>query len=366
MAFDFKNNYSSWLHTKVDKQNTLLFYVLYPLSLLYLYVISFKNFAFKLRLFRPKSLNGFVISVGNISIGGAGKTPFTLFLLEELLKHAARPVVLTRGYGAGLNANDFLILVNGSIFKSNISSESMNLDEPTLISRNFPTVPVVVAAKRFIAADHFLKLYKNYNPTHWILEDGFQHRKIARNFDIVLIDGLRDLKHEVCLPAGLLREPLNNLSRTDVIVFIKTINENQKDTLRKEYVKYSQNILFADFRFSVLLEVKKGKLVPIDTIPKSAMLLSAIAQPNHFAYMVRDSLRDIDIIEEVYEPDHSLFSFKNHGAVLSKGITVITTEKDYWRQPEFFSELVEQAQIRVLIFKIKVELDGLDSKNIGC
>jgi tetraacyldisaccharide 4'-kinase len=177
------------------------------LSSIYGAVVKKRNARFEDGSAEPKRLQAPVVSIGNITVGGAGKTPFTI-LLGSLLNQRSIPFdVLSRGYrrqSVGIKIVD----PNGQASEYG--------DEPLLIAKRL-AVPVIVGSSRYEAG---LKAEKKYSSEMHLLDDGFQHRQLARQFDIVLVSE-EDLKEQL-LPKGRLREPVSALSRADALVIAST------------------------------------------------------------------------------------------------------------------------------------------------
>ena len=174
-----------------------------PLSAVYGAVVGVRNALYDRRWLRSRSLEGTVTSVGNISTGGSGKTPFVILLGELLKARGIRFDVLSRGYG---RATRGVLLVDPGGLPRDFG------DEPLLIARRLQT-PVVVGEDRY-EAGRFAE--SRFGAQIHLLDDGFQHRGLARDFEIGLVtpDDARDR----LLPAGRLREPLRSLERADAIV----------------------------------------------------------------------------------------------------------------------------------------------------
>ncbi|MBN1297185.1 tetraacyldisaccharide 4'-kinase [bacterium] len=149
-----------------------------------------------------------VVSIGNIAVGGTGKTPMVIYLVERLAKRRIRPVIISRGYGGRGGQRPERVALDGSAAYFG--------DEPCLMARRFPDVPVVIARDRVKGARWSID---QFDPDCLILDDGFQHRKLSRNLDIVLVDSRRPFTTDHPLPLGQLRESPKNLSRCDIIVF---------------------------------------------------------------------------------------------------------------------------------------------------
>lgn len=151
-----------------------------------------------------------VISVGNITTGGTGKTPFVEYLLGLLQEMRARTVLLSRGYGRLTRGT-----VTVSDGKTVLCGPSEGGDEPIQVARKFPRCPVVVDGDRVRGARFAVR---EFDPDVIVLDDGFQHRRLHRDLDVVLLDGSRDVFTMPMLPAGNRREPLSSLRRADFIV----------------------------------------------------------------------------------------------------------------------------------------------------
>ncbi len=184
--------------------------ILMPLSALYGGIVSTRNFGYDKGLFKVSRLPIPVVSVGNISVGGSGKTPFVMFLIEKFLALGKKPAVLSRGYKR--LANDLVVSCPGRGGEADVQ---MLGDEPALISMSFPEVPVGVYADRYRAG---LAVLKKYCADVFILDDGLQNRELHRDLDFVLIrQSLHDLR-DWYLPAGNLRDSKRRFREADVLV----------------------------------------------------------------------------------------------------------------------------------------------------
>ena len=159
--------------------------LLTPISLIYGFVQFVRRGLYHTGVLRSQDLPGTVISIGNIEAGGTGKTPVVIALAKWLQEEGFTPVILTRGYRSGLKSHETAILVNEVTVLQTGSSE-FSADEAQQQSADLSDVPVVIGANRLEGAKTYLRNFKE--PTHWILDDGFQHLKISRNIDILLLD----------------------------------------------------------------------------------------------------------------------------------------------------------------------------------
>ncbi|MDR1695570.1 MAG: tetraacyldisaccharide 4'-kinase [Endomicrobium sp.] len=177
---------------------------LYPLSVVYKILSETDRF-----LKSPKTLPAPVISVGNLTWGGTGKTPVVIELLRFLVKNNLKPAVLTRGYNRAGKAP--LLLQNGG---SGINADESG-DEPLLISKSVPEASVIVGADRY---DNALRFAGKSEADVYVLDDGFQHWKIRRDLDIVCVNAANPFGNGMLIPAGILREKPEALKRAGLIM----------------------------------------------------------------------------------------------------------------------------------------------------
>ncbi|WCL48575.1 tetraacyldisaccharide 4'-kinase [Leptospira sp. GIMC2001] len=188
----------------------LLKILLWPLSLIYQVIFYFDQ-----KRKKPTKLNVTkTISVGNLSVGGTGKTPFTIHLSNLIcnLLPDAKIAVLSRGYGGRSSIKGKLVKID--------SDPKDSGDEPLLLKRNLPNCEIIVGRDRIRSFNIFSNII-NYKSSFAILDDGFQHRQIHRDLDIVLIDSKRLLSNGFTIPAGHLREKWTALDRAHIVVFTK-------------------------------------------------------------------------------------------------------------------------------------------------
>jgi tetraacyldisaccharide 4'-kinase len=193
--------------------------VLYIPGLGYEAVVRLRNWAYSSNWLRQRKLESPVISIGNITMGGSGKTPLVIYIAQMLLKLGCTPAVLSRGYGR--LSSEMQIAPPGMEIENPISELG---DEPVLIRRRVPDVWMGISQNRFEAGSRL----EQKNKMTFLLDDGFQHRKLFRDLDIVVIDGSQPLESNRIFPRGSLREPLSALRRSNVVV----IHGSQDDIAR--------------------------------------------------------------------------------------------------------------------------------------
>jgi len=187
--------------------------LLLPFSWLYGLAVMARNRAFDEGWFRQESAGVPVLSVGNITTGGTGKTPLVEYLVRHLVASGKHPAILSRGYRR--SSTGVVVVSDGKTLQSDASTGG---DEPVQMARKLGTVPVVVAERRSAAARVAVR---DLHADVLVLDDGFQHRSLKRDLNILVIDARRDLTREPLLPAGHRREPLSAIRRADMVVLSK-------------------------------------------------------------------------------------------------------------------------------------------------
>ena len=219
--------------------NPLLRWILAPPSALYGLAVSARNGLYDAGVLRAERLTVPVVCVGNLTTGGTGKTPLVAAIAERL--SAVVPLaILTRGYGGRAGAGP-LLLVNGHLEAPDglapagepthdPADPAVAGDEPVLLSRQLPTVPIVVGADRRRTGRFAVE---RLGARLVLLDDGFQHRRLARDLDIVALDAMDPFGTYHMLPSGLLREPFTALRRAGMVVVTRSHPDDPLETLRK-------------------------------------------------------------------------------------------------------------------------------------
>jgi tetraacyldisaccharide 4'-kinase len=268
-----------------------------PLSNIYGGLVGARNALYDRGLLRARRLDGPVMSVGNLSTGGSGKTPFVVLLGELLNARSIKFDVLSRGYGRQ---------TRGALAVDPAGSPRDFGDEPLLIARRLQ-VPVFVGEDRF-AAGRLAEA--KFGPQLHLLDDGFQHRALARDFDIVLVTP-QDAEDRL-LPAGRLREPLGFLRRADAVVLAGGAAPDKFPLQGK-----------------LVWRVHRGILPHL--VPPRPVVFCGIARPQNFVQQLRAA--HIEPAAEAFYRDHHSYSEKDVRELLelkrqAEGGGFVTTEKD--------------------------------------
>ena len=213
---------------------SLLKLLLTPFCWIYSLCISVRNLAYDLKILKPQKVNiPVVVSVGNIAVGGTGKTPFTILLAKEFVSSFS-VALLSRGYKSQAEHLNTPLLLNFEN-RQHYSAKFCG-DEPCLLAENLPKALIFVGKNRKksaeIASKHGVELI--------ILDDGMQHRQLSRDFDVIIIDANNPFEKGSLLPLGLLRESPKSLKRGDLIVLNNIQNTEQFQQISGQVLKYTK------------------------------------------------------------------------------------------------------------------------------
>jgi tetraacyldisaccharide 4'-kinase len=321
-----------------------------PLAALMRCAVAGRGWLYDRGILSSVELPGRVISVGNLAVGGTGKTPVVMALARHLVALGHRPAILTRGYGSTLRAGDSMALSAGEVVVAPHAASSIP-DEARLQSVTLPGVPVVVGRDRAAAAQRFLaQIPKNQAaPTHWLLDDGFQHRRLKRHKDIVLLDADSPLANGHLLPSGALREPPAALARADLILM--TRGDDVPNAWRSKLGALTKASVFpVPFRTSMPTLAVDGRTAFDAARHNPVALMAALARPERFK---RDAeALGLTVAHVVWRADHARFSVEDVQAAAANVRSIVTTGKDYWRDPAVFAGLA----IPVFVIALNAEL----------
>jgi len=284
-----------------------------------------RNLFYEIGIFPSFKIDCPVISVGNLTVGGTGKTPTVISIVKWFTENNIKVCVISRGYARESRG---CVVVSDGI--GTISPVKKAGDEAVLIARKLPGVPVIVDKNRVRAAKIALQ---KFSPDVIILDDGFQHRRIQRDLDIVTINREKLFGNNFLLPAGPLREPLFNLNRADII-WINGNNDNE--TLPKLPIQIkSKPVITATYTPLKLIDVNGDVSEPdLKSVPVTAF--SGLGNPDSF----KQTLESLGAVIELF------IKFKDHHFYTEKDISLIentfkngsskhilTTEKDWIKLP---------------------------------
>lgn len=299
----------------------ILLFPFYLFSFPYGAVIKGRTFFYSTGILKSKTLPFPVISVGNITVGGTGKTPLVMELARVLKQKGIQVAILSRGYK---RKNTSVTIVS----KENLLSSEEVGDEPLMMAKILKGIPILVGKDRFHNAQRALQ---RLDLRGFILDDGFQHLQLHRDLDIVLIDSQIGFGDRHLLPRGILREPLTHLRRAHLLLLTKVESLEACQSIESEIRKIHPQAPIFHSHYEML-----GLISPSDEWEeigalkgKRVLVLSGIANPQPFISLVRKC--EVEIVQEMIFPDHHSYTSRDIDLIRKSGEGVeriVTTEKD--------------------------------------
>jgi len=276
----------------------------------YAAIIGIRNLLYSAGLMKIHRINIPVISVGNITAGGTGKTPLVIWLCSQIKNQKSKIkncCILTRGYKTP--------------------------DEPKILEQSCPAAKIIINPDRVAGAQEAIN---KYNAKVLIMDDGFQHRRLARNLDIVAIDATCPFGHGKILPAGLLREPLSSLKRTNAVVITRSdqIKTSELENLEVRLRRINPNTIIAKAVHNpICVKTAKGEQIPIDQFKsKKVFAFCGIGNPDAFFSTIRTACTQL-AGSRTYN-DHHIYTSEDINDIYEEanylGVSVVlTTQKDW-------------------------------------
>lgn len=293
-----------------------------------------------------------VISIGNITVGGTGKTPHAELVIEELMKMGHRVALISRGYGR-----------KGKGYREVQTDDRYEDvgDEPLQIKRKFPSIIVAVDSSRKRAIDHLLSLEDSVRPTIFVLDDAFQHREIIPSTSIVLVDYSRPVFQDRLLPLGRLRDLPSRITKADIVIVTKVPwwDENpDKDLWRKKlHLREEQKLYFSRIEYCDLHPVFPESVDSRYIYSPKALLFSGIANNRPFIDYLVGKYQIMGVLKFI---DHKNYTPREISKIESLGqqyptAAIITTEKDTQRL-RHLPYLSDDMKRRLLFLQIRVQI----------
>ena len=321
--------------------------ILSALSVLYGTVVYLRRIFFALHIFKRKKISCPVISVGNLTLGGTGKTPAVIQIAQVLTRNNRQTVVVSRGYGRK-DDTEIIVVSDG---RSVLVDTQIGGDEPVMIGSKLPGIPVVVGRKRYQAAQRALQ---RFSPDVVVLDDGFQHIQLKRDLDIVLLDAGNPFGNGHLFPAGILREPIHALERAHAVLITKTDNAADVAKLKETIRQHTQSRIFTSRQVPVdLIDYRSSDIKPLAVLRGSRVLaLSGIAHPDSFTSLLKSL--GADIAASCTYPDHFDYQKSDLAAVYQKAADekvsmIVATEKDAIRLKKLHADGVWALRIELIV-----------------
>ena len=325
-------------------------FLLIPFEYLYYVVTSIRNYLYDKNIFKSKRFEGIkVVSVGNISVGGSGKTPLTIYLAKRLIENGKNVAIVSRGYKSKIKKGVHEIKEG--------DSSSLVGDEPYMIYKNLNSnnlkCKVIVSPKRTKGIGYIKDNYKDVDTV--ILDDGMQHRFVYRDVDILCIDvgskkAREDFLSNRLLPRGFLRESVKQgVKRTDIAV-LNYRSPYKDDICSKNDIEKIKKLIPVNIPISKCfindISFFNYKYEPVD-VKKNIIVFCAIAKPINF-FNTLESFRH-SIVKKYIFPDHQAISNKKLEQIFNeaktKNLNIVCTEKDFvklsdkWQKECFFAKI---------------------------
>jgi tetraacyldisaccharide 4'-kinase len=326
--------------------------IAYGTSFFYRLIINFRNWLYDHKILKETVLPCPVISVGNITVGGTGKTPCVIMLAKMLQENGFKPAIISRGYG-GKSINPVNIVSDGH--KILLDSETAG-DEPFLIAFALKGIPVITGIKRIITGKTAVN---QFGANVLICDDAMQHRQIFRDINLVLLDSqsLRGNNH--ILPRGMLREPIAGLSRASAIVLTRTNEEQQtNNTIEKLVQNESIPIFMSIHKPKDMVKGDYSAQWPISILAgKKVCAFCGIAKPDSFKKTLLAA--GAQVLSFDIFPDHHRYNKNELEKIKTRFIDcradfLISTQKDGTRLQKF-------PEFLTMVYMLRIELEIVPS-----
>lgn len=322
------------IHYQRDSKG-VLFDILKFCSYFYGFGSRMKNFLYDNKILKPKKVNAYVISVGNMTTGGVGKTPVVSEIAKYLVNIGQRVAIVSRGYGGKLDNSKINMISDGtSVYFDAVQAG----DEPYWLAENTQGAYVFTCRNRYLAAKMAVE---KFGIQVIILDDGFQHRKLHRDLDIVLMDSVKGFGNEHLLPAGPLREGPEALERIDKLVVVsKSVKHETAERVAKimqKRLNMPTSVCYTEPDY--VYNIKTGQRL-MEGLAVTAMC--AIGQPQQFY----DFLSDYQVVKTVTFDDHHQYAPID---IVDISGSIITTEKDAVKLARFDRDNIYALKLKTVI-----------------
>lgn len=339
----------------------IVLFVLSFLEIIYFSAVAVRNIFYRYDIFSQDELSTRVISVGNITAGGTGKTPAVEKLARMIKGCGKKPVIISRGYKG--EADSPLVVADEEGVKV---SRVMAGDEAFMLASHLSGVPVVAGKNRYRAGHMAEKLF---SPDIIILDDGFQHRQLDRDVDFLTVDVTRPFGYNHLLPRGFLREPLSAFGRASAVILTRTdhLSNRELEDISKRIRNYNSGLrIFSSCHSSRCLRSVAGGgdgEIPVKFLcGKKILVFSGIGNPDAFAAQLTEL--GAEIVDSFFYSDHFEYQREDLMELAVQGETgeaefAVTTEKDAVKfTPEMLDEF---AKLGFPLYTLQIELEIMEN-----
>ncbi len=311
-----------------NKKNKLLLSILLFCSVIFEFLYRFRLDLYKRKILQRNTLQAYIISIGNITSGGTGKTPLTIEIAKHFINKNYKVAILCRGYNSpSSNTNGVILVSDGSDILLDYDQCG---DEPYLIAKKAPKALVFVGKNRVKLAKSAIKLGAQV----LILDDGFQYLKLDRNENILMMDSYKPFDNGYLIPRGKLREKSDSINRSTAIILSNSdrvkINENDLSTI-KQYAN-NRPILTIGYRIKEFTGLNMKRVLEVNkTKDLKVLAVCGIGNPESFIELLK--MQGINVISSLIYPDHYNYEYKDIQEMIKEASKqniedIITTEKD--------------------------------------
>ncbi|NTU68051.1 MAG: tetraacyldisaccharide 4'-kinase [Chlorobiaceae bacterium] len=326
--------------------------MLAPAGLAYGLVMTGRNALYDLGILKPWRAPLPVVSVGNITTGGTGKTPLVDWIVKFYQEHGRRAAIVSRGYGR--RTKGARLVSDGS--RILLGSRDAG-DEVAMLAARNPSTIVVVAEHRREGVELLMREFAGRMPDVIVLDDAFQHRAIARDLDIVVINAQEPFGGGRVLPAGRLREPLRGLARAGIFILNKVTDKRRAAGIVKELKPLGKPVVRSRIRSGGLVEIGQHREI-VDGGRVRALAFAGIGSPQGFLQSLAEA--DVDVVASRFFRDHQPFTPDAARAIIADsqrlGLVPVTTEKDWFRirDEQVLAAMFEKAGCRYLAIEPEI------------
>lgn len=324
--------------------------LLSPLLIIYSIVVRIRNRLFDRGYFSSERIGAKVISIGNLTVGGSGKTPTVIYISNMLKKMGKRVGVMSRGYGR--KSKGYLLVNDGNKVLHDVRETG---DEIFLVSEECG-IPAAVSEKRVHGAKRFLK---DVDLDVIVLDDAFQHRWIYRDINILMFDQRFLVKqsgrNRKLLPLGEMREPFSAVDRSDIIIINRKFSEKIELPSKIEEMFIGKEVFYGHYEAEGFYDVKDHHFYPFEEFGgQKSLIVCGIARPYSFLHILENN--GIDFTNKLLTSDHKDYSLKEVQKIRKQfydtnANSVITTQKDAVKLNSFAKELDD-----IDIYYLKINL----------
>jgi tetraacyldisaccharide 4'-kinase len=318
------------LYYKIIEGERKLYYapalaILRAASIIYDAGLRLRRLCYRLGALPTRRLGCRVISVGNLTLGGTGKTPMVMLIADILRRHGRKPAILSRGYGGRGASRDVNVVCDG---KRVLLSSEIAGDEPVMMAKRLGNVPVLTGADRYLTGDY---ARRELGADTLILDDGFQYIGLRRDLNILLFDSRRPVGNGLLFPAGTLREPPRELRRADMICFTRVADEKAAPVIDPRLLAGIPAVKSA-LRLKALARLDTGEAVdPRILNRRNVAAFCGIAKPDDFRCILERYGARLVLYRSF--PDHHVYAPGDLKAVERDALAagaglLLTTEKD--------------------------------------